>query len=103
MDKQEQGKLILWKDLDILPQILKEELFLGQQNRFFNIQKIRAMNKQNLWLEHHTYKYIMKLSKICYKATESVQASEKIKKKGVYVEGLSEWAVRTPKEIYKLI
>ena len=25
------------------------------------------------------------------------------KKKGVYVEGLSEWAVRTPNEIYALI
>ena len=25
------------------------------------------------------------------------------KKKGIYVEGLSEWAVRSPTEIYKLI
>lgn len=25
------------------------------------------------------------------------------KKKGVFVEGLSEWAVRSPKEIYKLL
>ena len=38
-----------------------------------------------------------------WKTKEFFPASGQDKRKGIYVEGLSEWIVRTPREIYDLM
>lgn len=42
------------------------------------------------------------ISDLLRQERQSLQIRED-KKKGIYVDGLSEWAVRTPNEVYRLI
>ena len=61
MVKQELVKHILWKDLNIIIKILKEESFRDLLKKFLNISKIAVMKVPHLWLELLIYKFIMKI------------------------------------------
>lgn len=64
MVRREQEKRLLWRALNTIKMILKEESFQEQWRKFSDIFRIFQIKSQHLWLEHLTYRYIMKIFQI---------------------------------------
>jgi hypothetical protein len=65
MDKLELAKLILWKDLNIICMIKKEESFPEPSKISLSLSKIAKIKKPLLWSELHIFRFTMRLLVIC--------------------------------------
>lgn len=82
MDRQEQERLIPWRDSSTMLVILKEVLFLEVWKRSSDSYRCNQVIILHSWWGHHTCKYIMKSYLICWRLIEPVYKSEKIKRRG---------------------
>jgi hypothetical protein len=60
MGRQELVRRIQWKDLSIMQETLKEESCLEAWRKYLDLSRCSQIRTQLSWLEHLTYRYIMK-------------------------------------------
>ena len=77
-DRQEQERLSQWKALSTAQVRRKEESSRGRSKKSLLTLARSRCSKAHLWYELATYKYIMRLSQTCLRASEPVCRSEKM-------------------------
>eukprot|EP01022_Parablepharisma_sp_SALTPOND_P019294 TRINITY_DN326_c0_g2_i1.p1 TRINITY_DN326_c0_g2~~TRINITY_DN326_c0_g2_i1.p1 ORF type:complete len:791 (+),score=81.13 TRINITY_DN326_c0_g2_i1:641-3013(+) len=111
-DKQAQERLIQWKASNTPVNIQIGALYQGQWRKFSIILKIVQAHEQFLLSTKPQTTFMIRASylqiynEVIFDLLKADRANLQIredKRKGVFVEGLSEWAVRSPSDIYSLM